>query len=93
MISTRRHHDDASAGENSNVAATPTTGAISKKNRTNNNKFKDDGKISLVVDTISHVIAEFLSTPTLVVFSSCHKTCMATVRTEVTNQEKYESQR
>lgn len=72
MISTKCHHDDVSTGENSKVAATTTTGAISKKNKTNNNKFKDDGKISLVVDTASHVIAEFLSTPTLVVFSSCY---------------------
>ena len=44
MISTKCHHDDVSTGENSKVAATPTTGAISKKNKTNNNKFKDDGK-------------------------------------------------
>ena len=88
MISTKRHHDDESTGENSKVAATPTKSAISKKNKTNNNKFKHDGKISLVVDTVSHVIAEFLSTPTLVVFSSCNKTCMAAVRTEVTSRKK-----
>jgi hypothetical protein len=88
MVSTKRHHGVVSTGGNSKVAATPTTGMISKKNKTNNNKFKDDGKILLVVDTVSHAIVEFLSTPSLVAFSSCNKICMAAVQNEVTNRKK-----
>lgn len=91
MVSTKRHHADVSTG-NSKVATTPTIGVISKKNKTDNNNkcFKDDcdGKMSLVVDTVSHVIAEFLSTPSLVAFSGCNKTCMAAIQTEKTARKK-----